>query len=83
MSVSTPPAFSKLQFLMQICKSVAVLVIGHESSHHMYHSYYTVRLCLKVCDPHRTLHIPVNVKLWMLLQSLKSSRPVKKQMLLK
>lgn len=83
MSVSTPPALSKLQFLMQICNSVAVLVIGHESLHHVYHCYDTVGLCWKVCDPHRTLHIPVNAKLWMLLQSLKSSRRLKKQMLVK
>jgi len=82
MSVSTPPALSKLQFLMQICNGVAVLVIGYES-YHVYHSYYTVRLCLNVCDPHQTLHIPVSAKLWMLLQSFKSSRPVKKQMLVK
>jgi len=72
MSVSSPPALPKLQFLIQICNSVAVLVIGYQSSHHVYHSYYTVRLCWKVCDLHPTLHVPVNAKLWMLLQSLKS-----------
>jgi len=82
MSVCTPSALSKLQFLMQICSSVAVLVIGYESSHNVYHSYYTVQMWLTVCD-HWTLHMPVYAKLWMLLQSFKSSRPVKKQMLVK
>lgn len=50
--------------------SVAVQVIGYESSHHVYDSYYTERLCLKVCDRHWTLHTPVTAKLWMLLKSL-------------